>query len=701
MLSGLRRSAPYIALFAEVLVFYRRVLLSARYVVPWDFTGYHFPLAAFIAKSFRHGQLPLWDPYTYCGFPFYANIQAQLFYPPAVATIFLSNFFGPTSLLRMLEWMAALHVFLGGVFTYLLVRRLGAGRAAATLGGTVYQLGGFFTSQAQHLGAFCGAAWLPLGWLSVVVLAGGFTWRWAAVLALSLSMSFLAGFPAMTVVVFVSSLMLGIVLIGFKRAHLTLLGAYGLACLWSFLLAGIQLLPTWELAKLSTAPQRGQWGGGGGGVPLQALVSLVWPNYYSIFDLSHYKLPWNPTFLYLYCSLGGLILALAVVFLRKGKFWAIFALVTLLSALWMLGEYTPVGKIFYVSLPLTLRSPIYAEFAMASFVLGMAVLAGLGAEAFVTPRGTVFSVLLTAVVAFDLVHAGSGKVFNCSPVSSNRMVTAESFEGSRDSLIKIRSLVNQSVPPARIEPVEDSENWAVAASLTEVPTASGDDPLALVRILKVRLLFAKGEPWNRYYVASRLDSPVFKLLNVRYVVSLAPSEPAEIRRASFTQVAQVRERRFYENHRALPRFFLVRRLRRVANMEEGLRLMASPEFDPLQAAVVEGNLDYEGSGGLAHLKPVKIIAYAPSEVQVETEAAEPAFLVTSETFYPGWKASIDGRQAPLFLTNVAFRGMPVPAGRHRIAMRYEPRTLRLGMMVSLIGWVALALGLRIRRPAPK
>jgi uncharacterized membrane protein YfhO len=262
-------------------------------------------------------------------------------------------------------------------------------------------------------------------------------------------------------------------------------------------------------------------------------------------------------------------------------------------------------------------------------------------------------------------------------------------------------MVNQSVPPARIETVQDSNNWAVGASLTEVPTANGDDPLALVRLLKVRLLFAKGELWNRYYEASRLGSPLVNLLNIRYVLSLAPSDPPPVREAGFRKVEELPGRRIYENPNVLPRFFLVWRVRRVANMEEGLAVMGSPQFDPGAMAVVEGPVDSANFPEAARLKAVKVLHYEPQRVVIETDSPAPAFLVTSETYYPGWRAFVDGEERPLSLTNVAFRGMPVPAGRRRIEMRFEPRILWHGAVISLLAWVMLVGVLSLRRRGPK
>ena len=127
-----RKAWPLLVLLAEVLAFFRHILFYGHYAIPWDFGTYHLSQAWFIARSFARGELPLWDPYTYCGMPFYANLTAQLFYPPALAAILLSNWTGGGHLLYWLELQMAAHVFLAGAFTYWLLRRLGLeiGRAS-------------------------------------------------------------------------------------------------------------------------------------------------------------------------------------------------------------------------------------------------------------------------------------------------------------------------------------------------------------------------------------------------------------------------------------------------------------------------------------------------------------------------------------------------------------------------------------------
>jgi uncharacterized membrane protein YfhO len=66
--------------------------------------------------------------------------------------------------------------------------------------------------------------------------------------------------------------------------------------------------------------------------------------------------------------------------------------------------------------------------------------------------------------------------------------------------------------------------------------------------------------------------------------------------------------------------------------------------------------------------------------------------VLADTYYPGWIATVDGVPAAILATNHLFRGVPAPAGTHRIRFAYRPRSLRLGAALSLLTALALAAG---------
>jgi uncharacterized membrane protein YfhO len=89
---------------------------------------------------------------------------------------------------------------------------------------------------------------------------------------------------------------------------------------------------------------------------------------------------------------------------------------------------------------------------------------------------------------------------------------------------------------------------------------------------------------------------------------------------------------------------------------------------------------------------VSVIRYEAHEVQLDVDSPG-GVVVSSEAFYPGWDSAVDGRRAETLLVNTAFRGVAVPAGRHRVTMKYVPRSFVAGLVLSgaALGVTLLAL----------
>jgi hypothetical protein len=675
-----------LVLLPEILIFYRKVIFSAHYVIPWDFRYYHLPLTTFIANSWRRGQFPLWDPSNYCGVPFFANINAQIFYPPTAITVFIANFFSPDRLTHFMELHLVAHVLLGGIFTFLLLRELEISIGAALIGATIFQCGPYFTSQTQHLGAIDGAAWIPLACWCVVRLSKRPSLRWTGLLALSLALSVLAGFPSTGAAAILCVFVLAAALVVFRKSTPKLLAYPAAAAMLAALLSAVQLLPTLQASSLSVSKFRGDFRGTSWGVPWQAFASMLWPDFYHVFELNLYKLPWNPTFLYLYCGIPALLFMVVAV-VRRTPYSATFSSLVVVAFFWMMGTHTLPGRLFFPLFFDLVHDSVYVEFTMVVFSLGIAVLAALGANSLL--RRPQFFAAALAIIFLDLTLAGSGKIMNASPVDAEPGISYSQFGGSRELMDWIRARLNQSSPPARFDLYNDFTGWVTTTAITGLPSANGNDPFALYRFMQVRLLFCKGERWGRFYQVTRPDSPILDLLNVKLLLSMTPVPE----NPKFIKAADLPGRIVYESRSALPRFFLVANVARAEDMADAVRQLGSPAFDPSQVAVVEqGTAAHfpDGAGGA-----VRIEQYEPSEVRLQVEATEPRYLVSSEVNYPGWRAFVDGRELPISTTNVAFRGLPVPMGKHEVVFRFFPRILAWSAGVSglaclVLGWLVFA-----------
>jgi len=150
------------------------------------------------------------------------------------------------------------------------------------------------------------------------------------------------------------------------------------------------------------------------------------------------------------------------------------------------------------------------------------------------------------------------------------------------------------------------------------------------------------------------------------------------------------------NPHAIPRAFVTYNTRAAPDVDTLLARLSDPTFDPLEASYVEADFALaggdEGDGKAGH--SAAIVRDGMTEVEVEAELNAAGLLVLADSYYPGWVASVDGAPAPIYPTNHLFRGVPVPAGRHRVRFEYRPISLWAGAAASGISALLFALAIR-------
>jgi hypothetical protein len=258
--------------------------------------------------------------------------------------------------------------------------------------------------------------------------------------------------------------------------------------------------------------------------------------------------------------------------------------------------------------------------------------------------------------------------------------THDSLDGSPELASRLRALTAAAQPPYRFDMADAPFAWSSTGPLLEIPTADGCDPLAPERVIQLRLAFSPGERWGTCYQVVNARSPVVGLANVRYLFSKSPL-PLE-------PIATIAGFTIYRNPTTLPRFFFAGQVQPVASLADAARALHAADFGP-QTAIVEGDLP---TGPWASGE-VQVVTYEPNRIRLRTRSPAGAFLVAAEAWYPGWEATIDGHPARLYPTDVAFRGLPVPAGEHTVEMRFVPRILYRSAALSCLAFLALAWAL--------
>ena len=77
-------------------------------------------------------------------------------------------------------------------------------------------------------------------------------------------------------------------------------------------------------------------------------------------------------------------------------------------------------------------------------------------------------------------------------------------------------------------------------------------------------------------------------------------------------------------------------------------------------------------------------SYSANRITLNAISQTRAYLVLSKAYYPGWKAYVDGIEKTIFPADYAFRGIPIDPGEHKVEFRYQPISIKIGGIISLL-----------------
>jgi hypothetical protein len=84
-----------------------------------------------------------------------------------------------------------------------------------------------------------------------------------------------------------------------------------------------------------------------------------------------------------------------------------------------------------------------------------------------------------------------------------------------------------------------------------------------------------------------------------------------------------------------------------------------------------------------------LLHYTPTRIEISVRAAAPGVLVLPEAYFPGWRATVDGKPAILYRANVMFRAVRVPAGHSTVVIEYAPDWLTWVFPVGGAAWLVV------------
>ncbi len=226
------------------------------------------------------------------------------------------------------------------------------------------------------------------------------------------------------------------------------------------------------------------------------------------------------------------------------------------------------------------------------------------------------------------------------------------------------------------------------SALYELEDPRGYTSMTNTRYLHLDPLWSVSQPvsYNRVDDATR---PFLSLLGVRFAVG-RPSQGAPPKWKVFTRGENCA---IFENPAALPRAFAPARVRFYSNTDPLNEMSLVRDFHTLGWVEDGGPPGHEIENG-----PATVVTHRRgTDLTLDVDAKGSAWIIVTQTFWKGWKATLDGRPVPLSFGDYAFVALRCPAGRHRIELRFWPSSFTIGIAVCALAISGILVSSRRRR----
>jgi hypothetical protein len=710
-----------------------------------DLVDFFWPMKHYTASRWLAGEIALWNPLSGGGEPWLAQLQTGVFYPLDLA------FFLPLPFSAFAGIVLHMAIASAGMAAWLY--NLGTSRAAALAGGLLFCGGGAFLSLFPVYNNACTAAWLPWVFLGARLVSGGSN---LAAFAVPAALSLLGGEPALAAFGGLASVVTAYWTRKEGDARLHAGANAGKRLLSASLLAigitAVVLLPFIQLlvdsGRLVGATREEALSRPVGVVDLGDL--LLPPSPEAVRTL----IPGRGTYL-LSLALGPAVFFLAVAggagFPGRGRLLAALAILGGIGLLLSLGAKGLLMPLLYdLGILRGLRFP--ARWFVFTH-LGLAVFAAAGLDGWIygnfetptsrwTARGTV---AFTGVLALGTLLSG-GLIVGRDPWRGGAVVLALALMGGLIAAVRLLKwpLPAQASPVALLlvaiplpfisrDPLE-----LIRVELTR-PHAGRDLKLSENRIftalsdpnLLASFIRQDQQPWSAESVrraviglagytnlweripslnsASPIPNPrrtrllgaalsggdlasVLGLAGVQHLVTPMPLAGASLKLArSHRGVLR------YDIPSPAGRAYFAASVKPASDDEVFSTILKEDllkkDFAFLAAESGIGAASHRGRGYAA----AKIVKDEAQELTVQTATSTESFLVITRSYDRGWSVSVDGQKRPLYRANLAFMGLFVPAGEHRVVLSYRPVSFIIGAAISAVSLMIL-FGLYLQGP---
>ncbi|HUW22055.1 MAG TPA: YfhO family protein [Candidatus Bathyarchaeia archaeon] len=702
-----------------------------------DVVSIIYPWRIYGMELLKAGKLPLWIPHALAGQPLLANFQSAVFYPFNFLFFIFRNIDAWTIYIILQPLLASL-------FSYFFLKSVDVSKTAAVFGSLIFAYSGFNLVWLEYGIIGHAGLWLPLILLAVNRLSRKVNLGWFIVGAVSVAFSLLAGYPQVSIYLLLVAFFFNLSNT-FKVRNFYSMGLIITFIIFGILLSGIQLVPGWELVRNSirnedvTTRSFDQ-----GYIALRHLILFFFPDFYGNPSTQNFwgSLPYNEVAGFI--GVSGLVFALyGFLSKRHVNFFRLFLLFS------MLVLFKPFGLLIQaLKIPGLAAASVGRTFFLADFFL--AVLAAFGFDEFIKSRDLI---LLRKIIIWLLIGLVLSwfwvfkevKVINNTELVTHLKVSQRNMilPTAAFFIVMIIIFITDRFPRIKkiapgflilllifelfrfgwkynsfskrdwLFPNTDlidylKQNIGIDRFVGLIPqgmfipyhlsSVEGYEPLMIRRynLLANQVNetdFTSLSVGSRWVKVNNFSSSLVDLLGVRYILADKDwylGETAD----RFEPVYDYGRSKVYLNEQALPRVFLVHDYQVIKDEREIIEQLRDEEFDPLEKVILEKEI--EGDFGLpVRKKDIVLInqeSYWQNEIVLEVETDRDGILFVSDNFYPGWRSFVDNQETETYRANFSFRGIIVPAGKHRVDLLYRPESVQIGTILSCLGvWLLLTV----------
>ena len=376
-------------LFIVTLILFWKVIFHPNYII-WSPHSDLIEQVSYVSY-FRYnstnefGQLPLWNPYTFSGYPYVGDFSPHMFYPGRI----FHYFFNPYP---QFGFIFLIHFFLGGLFVYLFLKTLGIDDFSSFIAGVVYILSARLAHIVWlgHLEMETTVMAIPLLFLLVEKYFRKKQIFYLVLIPFVLALQFLGDVPQHPIytifVVFIYYVFRAFFAEQLKINFYNLLkylSIFAVILIVFILLSSIQFLPLLEKFQFSSRRQGLSYEVvSTGSAPPYYFITMLIPNFFGSY---HNGSHWGIFGYWQIASYIGILPLIFVVlnFLNRNKFTIFFISLAAFSLIFAMGKYTPLFFLFYKMVPIfnLFRNPVKMLFF---FNFAMVILVGFGTNFFIS-----------------------------------------------------------------------------------------------------------------------------------------------------------------------------------------------------------------------------------------------------------------------------------------------------------------------------